>query len=95
LIVPSNINLSLAPAPGLTSAQAQSEGRQAAAIHAAVRKGDIQLADGGTVGVLVGGKNRTAMAAVQGVLKRIIVDALLRLDGAPLNLAGVLLNNHM
>lgn len=95
LIMPSNINLSVAPARGLTPAQAQLEGRQAAAIHAAVRKGDIRLADGGMVGVSVGRKNRTAMAVVRGVFKSIIVDALLRLDGASLNLAGVSLNNHM
>ena len=96
LIVPSNITLSMVPpAPGLTSAQAQSEGRQAAAIHAAVRKGDIRLADGCMVGVSVGWKNRTAMAVVRGVFKSIIVDALLRLDGASRNLAGVSLNSHM
>ena len=93
VILPSNVNLSVAPARGLTSAQAQLEGTQAAAIHAAVRKGDIRFADGG-VGVALGRKNRTAMAVVRGVFKSILVDALLRLDGASVHFAGVSLNNH-
>ena len=95
LILPSNVNLSVAPARGLTPSQALLEGSEAAAIHAAVRKGDIRLAGGGMVGVSVGRTNRTAMAVVRGVFKSILVDALLRLDGASLNLAGVSLSNHM
>ena len=94
VILPSNVTLSVAPARGLTPAQAQLEGSQAAAIHAAVRKGDIRFVDGGGVGVSLGRKNRTALAVVRGVFKSILVDALLRLDGASVQFAGVSLSNH-
>lgn len=93
-ILSANINLSVAPARALTNAQAALEGMEAAAIHAAVRKGDIGLASG-LVGVNIGNTNKTAMAVVRGVFKSILVDALLRLDGASLNLSGVILRNHI
>jgi hypothetical protein len=93
-ILSADINLSVAPARALTKDQAALEGSEAAAIHAAVRKGDIGLASG-LVGVHVGRTNKTAMAVVRGVFKSILVDALLRLDGASLNLSGVVLRNHI
>jgi hypothetical protein len=96
-ILPCNVKLSVAPARALTPAQALLEGEVAAAIHQAVRKGDLKL--GGEskeiLGVRVGHRNATFLAVVRGMLKSIVVDALLRLDGANLNLAGVSLNNHV
>lgn len=94
-ILPCNIKLSVAPARALTQSQASLEGPEAAAIHQAVRKGDIRLGDtAGLFGVKVGHRNATPLAVVRGVFKSIVVDALLRLDGANLNFAGVVLRNH-
>ena len=72
------------------------EGELAAAIHLAVRKGDVKLGDSkiALLGVRVGHTNSTPLAVVRGVFKSIVVDALLRLDGAKLNFAGVSLRNH-
>jgi Vacuolar-sorting-associated 13 protein C-terminal/Autophagy-related protein C terminal domain len=95
-ILPTNIKLSVAPARALTSDQAALEGKEAAAIHEAVRKGDVLLGtSSGPLGVRVGRKNRTPLAVVRGVFKSIVVDALLRLDGASLNFPGVFLRNHI
>ena len=95
-ILPCNINLSVAPARALTPLQAQLEGKDTAAIHEAVRKGDVRVGTSSALfGVKVGRKNTTPLAVVRGVLKSIIVDALLRLDGASLNFSGVFLRNHI
>lgn len=95
-ILPCNIRFSVAPARALTSAQAAVEGEEAAAIHQAVRKGDVRLGNSdGLLGVKIGSRNATPLAVVRGVFKSIVVDALLRLDGASLNLAGVCLRNHV
>lgn len=95
-IMPCNIKLSVAPARALTTAQAQLEGEVAAAIHQAVRKGDVKLGDSSALlGVKLGHRNATPLAVVRGVFKSIVVDALLRLDGANLNFAGVSLRNHI
>lgn len=96
-IMPCNIKLSVAPARALTSAQAALEGEVAAAIHQAVRKGDVKLGDSRNtlLGVRVGHTNSTPLAVVRGMFKSIVVDALLRLDGAKLNFAGVSLRNHI
>jgi hypothetical protein len=96
-IMPCNIKLSVAPARALTSAQAALEGDVAAAIHQAVRKGDVKFGDSRSalLGVRVGHTNSTPLAVVRGVFKSIVVDALLRLDGAKLNFAGVSLLNHI
>lgn len=95
-ILPCNITLSVAPARALTSAQASLEGKEAAAIHQAVRKGDVLVGSKKVLlGVRVGRRNATPMAVVSGVLKSIVVDALLRLDGASLNFSGVSLRNHV
>lgn len=94
-ILPCNIKLSVAPARALTRAQALLEGEEAAQIHQAVRKGDVRLGDStGLLGVKVGHRNKTPLAVVRGVFKSIVVDALLRLDGASLEFAGVSLRNH-
>lgn len=94
-ILPCNIKLSVAPAKALTAAQAVLEGPTAAAIHQAVRKGDVGIYDDGALlGVKVGHRNSTPLAVVRGVFKSIVVDALLRLNGASLNFAGVSLRNH-
>jgi len=94
-ILPCNITLSVAPALALTSAQASLEGKDAAAIHAAVRKGDVLIGDGSVMlGVKIGGENRSALAVIRGVFKSILVDALLRCDGATLNFDGIVLRNH-
>lgn len=95
-VLPCNIKLSVAPARALTAPQAALEGPETAAIHEAVRKGDV-LVGGRTalLGVKVGRKNTTALAVVRGVLKSIVVDALLRLDGASLSFAGFSLRNHI
>jgi len=93
-ILPCNINLSVAPARALTSTQASLEGSEAAALHAAVRKGDV-LVGGGMLGVNIGHKNKTAVAVVRGVFKSIVVDALLRCEAASLNFSGVYLRNHI
>jgi len=95
-ISPCSIRLSVAPSKALTPAQAALEGPEAASIHAAVRKGDVLLGDGsGVLGVKVGSTNRTAAAVIQGVFKSILVDALLRCDGASLNFSGVALRNYI
>ena len=93
-ILPTNIKLSVAPAKALTLQQASLEGKETAAIHTAVRKGDV-LVGGGPLGVRVGRKNKTPLAVVRGVFKSIVVDALLRLSGASLNFHGVFLRNHI
>ena len=95
-ILPFTIKLSVAPARALTQAQADYERAEAAAIHKAVRKGDF-LVGGNTnpLGVVLGRKNKTAMAVMQGVFKSIVVDALIRMDGASLNLAGAFLRNQI
>jgi len=96
-ILPTNIKLSVAPAKALTSDQASLEGKETAAIHKAVRKGDVLVGSksAGPLGVRVGRKNRTPLAVVRGVFKSIVVDALLRLSGASLNFHGVFLRNHI
>lgn len=93
-ILPCNINLSVAPARALTSSQASLEGSDAAALHTAIRKGDL-LVGGGMLGVNIGHKNQTAVSVVRGIFKSIIVDALLRCESACLNLSGVYLRNHI
>jgi Vacuolar-sorting-associated 13 protein C-terminal len=95
-ILPCNIKLSVAPARALTSAQASLEGAETAAIHQAVRKGDVRLdrKSAGILGVKIGSKNKTPLAVVRGLFKSFIVDGLLRLDGASLNFAGVSLRNY-
>ena len=95
-ILPCKVKLSVAPAQALTKYQEKFEGKEAAAIHAAVRKGDILVGEGsGGLGVKIGGKNRTALAVMQGMLKSILVDALIRCDGASLNFDGVALFNQL
>lgn len=94
-ILPSTIRLSVAPARALTSAQATLEGEEAAAIHHAVRKGDVRLDKQRILGVKLGSRNKTPLAVARGMVKSFVVDALLRLDGASLNLAGVVLHNHI
>ncbi|KAG7345960.1 vacuolar-sorting-associated protein 13 C-terminal domain containing protein [Nitzschia inconspicua] len=96
-ILPTNIKLSVAPARALTTEQASLEGKQTAAIHEAVRKGDVLVGNSssGPLGVRVGTKNKTPIAVVRGMLKSIVVDAILRLDGASLNFPGVFLRNHI
>jgi hypothetical protein len=93
-ILPCNVNLSVAPARALTSTQASLEGSEAAALHAAIRKGDV-LVGSGVLGVKTGHKNKTAVAVVRGVFKSIVVDALLRCEAASLNFSGVYLRNHI
>lgn len=95
-ILPCNIRLSVAPARALTTQQAAQEGADNAALHQAVRKGDVRIARGneGVLGVNVGRTNKTAISVVRGMLKSFVVDALLRLDGASINLAGLSLRNH-
>ena len=96
-ILPTNIKLSVAPAKALTFEQASLEGKETAAIHTAVRKGDVLVGGKsvGPLGVRVGRKNRTPLAVVRGVFKSIVVDALLRLSGASLNFHGVFLRNYI
>ncbi len=95
-ILPSAITLFVAPARALSPAQASLEGKEVAAIHQAVRKGDILVGSSSALlGVRVGRKNTTPLAVVRGVFKSIVVDALLRLDGASLNFSGVYLRNHI
>ena len=47
------------------------------------------------LGVKIGHRNDTPLAVVRGVFKSIVVDALLRLDGASLNFSGISLKNHV
>jgi Vacuolar-sorting-associated 13 protein C-terminal len=95
-ILPCNVKLSVAPARALTPAQAALEGAETAAIHQAVRKGDVLLdrKSAGILGVKVGSRNMTPLAVVRGMFKSFVVDGLLRLDGASLNFSGVSLRNH-
>lgn len=95
-ILPCNIKLSVAPARALTPAQAVLEGSEAAAIHQAVRKGDVLLDQKrvGILGVKVGSRNKTLLAVLRGLLKSFVVDGLMRLDGASLNFSGVSLRNY-
>lgn len=91
-VLPFNITLSVNPAQALTPAQAAFEGIEAAAIHKAVRKGDLSLGrNTHPLGVIIGRRNKTAAAVAQGVFKSIVVDALLRMNGASLNLNGAFL----
>ncbi|CAJ1945620.1 unnamed protein product [Cylindrotheca closterium] len=95
-ILPCNINFSVAPARALSPAQAALEGAETAAIHVAVRKGDVKVGNSSALlGVRVGRRNKTPLSVVRGVFKSIVVDALIRLDGASLDLAGVGLRNHI
>jgi hypothetical protein len=95
-ILPCNIKLSVAPARGLTPAQATLEGDELAAIHQAVRKGDVGLGKSSALfGVKIGSRNATPLAVVRGVFKSFVVDAILCLDGASLNFAGLSLRNHI
>ena len=89
------VKLSVAPAQALTKYQEAFEGSDAAAIHAAVRKGDLLFGEGSGLGVKIGGKNRTALAVMRGMLKSVLVDALIRCDGASLNFDGVALFNQL
>lgn len=95
-ILPCNITLSVAPARALTPTQASLEGMETAAIHEAVRKGDVRVGSSSALlGVRIGRRNKTALSVARGVFKSIVVDALLRLDGASLNFSGVFLKNHI
>jgi hypothetical protein len=95
-ILPCSVKLSVAPARALTDAQATLEGEELAAIHYAVRKGDIKLMKSAALlNVKVGSRNSTPLAVLRGLFKSIIVDALLRLDGACLAFAGVSLRNYL
>ena len=95
-ILPCYVSLSVAQARALTKAQAVLEGNEAAAVHAAVRKGDLLLGDGaGVLNVKVGSQNASALAVIRGVFKSILVDALLRCDAAVLNFPGVAIRNHI
>jgi hypothetical protein len=95
-ILPCNIKLSVAPARALSPAQAALEGAEIAAIHQAVRKGDVRVdkKSVGILGVKIGSRNKTPLAVVRGLFKSFIVDGLLRLDGASLNFSGVSLRYH-
>ena len=89
VILPCKIKLSVAPVRALTKHQEEFEGQEASAIHKAVRKGDVLVRDGpGVLGVKIGSKNQTAISVVQGMMKSILVDALLKVDGASLNFEG-------
>ena len=94
-ILPWNVRLSVAPARALTPQFAAVEGPENAAIHQAVRKGDVRLnrSSAEVLGVKVGSRNKTPLAVVRGVFKSIVVDGLLRLDGASVNFAGVSFGN--
>jgi hypothetical protein len=95
-ILPCNITLSVAPARALTAAQASLEGKDMAAIHQAVRKGDVLVGNSSALlGVRVGRRNATPLAVVRGVFKSIVVDALLRMDGASLNFSGFFIRNQI
>lgn len=95
-ILPCTIKLSVAPARALSTQQAMLEGEESAAIHRAVRKGDVKIGDSqALLGVKIGSRNATPLAVMRGVVKSIVVDALLRLDGASLTFAGVSLQNHI
>lgn len=96
-ILPHQVKLSVAPARALSASQSILEGKENAALHQAVRKGDVRLDRSSTalLGVRVGRTNRTAVAVLRGVFKSIVVDALLRLDGASVNFGGVSLRNHI
>ena len=95
-ILPCAIKLSVAPARALSTQQATVEGEESAAIHRAVRKGDVRLGHrAALLGVKIGHRNATPLAVMRGVVKSIVVDALLRLDGASLAFAGVSLQNHI
>ena len=93
-ILPCKIKLSVAPNLVLSKAQEEFEGPDASAIHAAVRKGDLLIGNGTGLGVKLGSKNKTTISVVQGMFKSVLVDAILRCDGASLNLQGVGLYNY-
>ena len=61
-----------------------------------MRKGDFFLGSQTyPLGLIIGGRNKTAAAVAQGVLKSIVVDALLRMNGASLNMSGAFLRNSI
>lgn len=95
VVMSCTIKLSVAPARALTPVQAAFEGPDAAAIHKAVRKGDLSLGRNTYLGVVIGRKNKTALAVAQGVFKSLVVDALLRMNGANIVLTGAFLRNQI
>lgn len=96
-VKPCHVSLSIAPTRALTPAEAIKEGAEAAAIHAAVRKGDLDFTSNGDaiLGVKVGSRNRTAIQVVRGIFKNILFDALLRCESAMMDFPGVFLQNHI
>lgn len=95
-ILPLCIRLSVASPRALSQAQSSLLGPEVAAIHQAVRKGDILVGkrEEGVVGVKIGSKNKTPAMVIQGMVKSFLLDGLLRLDGASMNFAGITLESH-
>lgn len=95
-VLPINIRLSFASSRALSMVQAALCGPEIAAIHQAVWKSDLQLRESkeGIVGVKIGSRNKTPRMVIEGMLKSVLFDGLLRLDGASLNFGGVSLVNH-
>ncbi|GMI12097.1 hypothetical protein TrVE_jg1786 [Triparma verrucosa] len=87
------ISLSVETSRELTEVERRGEG-DFASIHDGILKGDLNLAEGG-INVIVGGHNRTAGAAVSGMLRNILFDALLRIQGAQISLDPVVLRHHL
>lgn len=95
-VLPTNIRLSVAPARALSRVQGILCGPEVSALHQAVWKGDLMLRNTkeGIVGVKIGSRNKTPRMVIEGMLKNVLFDALLRLDGGLLNFGGVSLANH-
>ena len=90
----SDVHLSLDTSRPYTEAEAKLEGKNAAAIHAGIIKGDLNFGEGG-VSVKKGGHNRTAAAIAGGVTRSIFYNALLRVDDAIIQLEEVGLRHHV
>lgn len=95
-ISPLCVRLSVSSPRALSQAHSTLLGPEIAAIHQAVRKGDILVGrrKEGLVGVKIGSKNKTPAMVLQGMLKSFLLDGLLRLDGATLNFSGITLESH-
>lgn len=88
-----NIHLSINTPRVLREEEVFIEGDLAAGVNEAVRRGDVGINNRG-VDVAIGSHNTTAVSVVQGILKNLIFDNLLKLDSANITLDHVVLRHQ-
>ena len=87
------ILLSISQGRALTEAEEKVEGKKAAALHAAVRKGDVKLGGAEGLAVAIGHHNKTASSLLSGIYKSFVFDTLLQVDKATLKIDGFCLQH--